>query len=78
MLCVVFRGDVSVVIVNEVCVVWQPADSEYNQNYDEHNAHLKIIILFLDTKYHTVGGEKSVLHCSNPDQLWDWFMDQLF
>ena len=40
-LTVVLRGDISVVIIYEVCVIGQPAHSKDNQDNDEHDTDLR-------------------------------------
>ena len=34
-------GEVCVVVVDEVCVVGEPAQPEHDQHHDEHHAHLQ-------------------------------------
>ena len=42
-------GEVYVVVVDEVCVVREPAQPEHDQHHDEHHAHLQQYTLLHST-----------------------------
>ena len=55
-------GEVCVVVVDEVCVVGEPAQPEHDQHHDEHHAHLQQYTLYRNQKPGIISLPETPLH----------------